>query len=109
MEPDIFIDRVEHPVIPYLSFSADDPAALYSRRLTHLEICVINLLCDGYDFREIASRRRIRQRYVRDLIKSIRKKLDLPSRYAVIVAWHCELFHIGLTELGLTPYPTKPR
>ena len=100
-EPDTFINRV----LPYIP----DPAALYSPRLTHEEICVLNMLAEGYNFREIAARRRIRQYYIRDLIKSVRRKLDLPSKYAVICAWQCELFHEGMQALGLTPYPTKPR
>ena len=114
-EPVTFIDRVARPdgqpaiPIPELSFSPDDPASLYARRLTHLEVQVILLIADGYDFRQIAARRRIRQRYVRDLVKSACRKLGCRNRYALILAWECELFHVGLRELGLLPYSVKPR
>ncbi len=113
-EPSVFVDRVSRvphiPVpVPDLSFRPDDPASLYARRLNHLEVVVISLLAEGYSFRDIASRRRIRQYYVRDIVKSVCRKLDLPSRYALLCAWECELFHEGMWALRLTPYPTNPR
>jgi DNA-binding NarL/FixJ family response regulator len=98
LEPVTYTDRVPAPSLP-------EP---YSRQLTHLEIVVVTLLVSGYDFREIASRRRIRQYRVRDLVRSVCRKLSLRSRYALLCAWECELFHLGLWELQLTPYPTYP-
>jgi DNA-binding CsgD family transcriptional regulator len=104
VEPAIFVDRVS---IPDLSFRPDDPASLYSRQLTHLEIQVVNLLVAGYSFRDIAARRRIRQHYVAKLMRSVYLKLGLAHKMDLLYMWECELFHIGLWELRLTPYPTK--
>jgi DNA-binding NarL/FixJ family response regulator len=104
-EPVTYTDRVP---VPDLHWRDDDPASLYSRRLTHEEIQVINLLTLGYDFRDVASRRRLRQRAVKDVVKYAMRKLGFTTRYRLICAWECELFHVGLWELRLTPYRTQP-
>lgn len=109
VDPVTFIDRLPRVAIPELTWSPSDPAALYSRQLTHLEICVCHLLAEGYDVRAIAVKRRIRQGHVRLLVHSILRKLEIPSRYALVRAWQCDLFHVGLLALGLVPYPTRKR
>ncbi len=109
VEPDVFVDRVSRVPVPDLSFRHDDPASLYARRLTQLEITVIDMLASGYTFREIASRRRIRQYRVRDIVRSVCRKLDMRSRYALLCAWEWPIFHLGMHALKLTSYLTKPR
>jgi DNA-binding CsgD family transcriptional regulator len=111
-EPVTFVDRVPRPPripIPDLAYSPDDPAALYPRRLTHLEICVVNLLADGYNSRMVAIKRRIPHHYVCELVRRVCRKLQISSKYALVDAWRCEIFHEGMLALGLVPYPTKPQ
>lgn len=101
-------EPVEPTEVPDLSWTEDDPAALYARRLTRQEIAVAGLLTEGYPVRTIASRRHIRQGNVRLLVHSLLRKLDLPNRYALIRAWQCPLFHEGLRALQLLPPVVRP-
>lgn len=102
IEPNIYLDRLS----PY-EYSPSDPAALYARPLTALEVHVANMVADGYDDRDIAGKRRVRIAYVRWLVWSVVTKLGLRSRRHLVEMWACPLFHEGLIVLNLVPFRAR--
>jgi len=92
------------------------------RRLTALELATMRAFAErglGGGARELAEEFGITSHTVKQRLQRIYEKLEVPSLDSgflphILLAywWNCELFQVGLRELGLLtiePLPLKPR
>lgn len=71
--------------------------------LTVYEIRVIDQLAKGYRDRRIAEELGYSADFARHLLHNAFEKTGCFSRIELALNWHCELFQIGLRELGIIP------
>ena len=76
------------------------------RELTPKELLVAALASEGYGATEIARETGTTVQTIKNQLGKLCRKLDVPrydyaTRVKLAVWWNCELFQIGLQELGL--------
>lgn len=73
--------------------------------LTPIEVRVAALAAEGYGSTEIAEEVGTSVQTVKNQLGMVYRELDVPrndlARIKLAVWWNCELFQIGLKELGL--------
>lgn len=72
-----------------------------TKMLAPREIEVASLIAQGYRSHTIAEKLNLSQNTTRHYARVIRKKTLCKSNLKVAVYWNCELFQIGLEELGI--------
>lgn len=76
--------------------------------LTAQELRVVEILVCGRSNREIAADLGVTVRCIKSYILRLFRKTGTKNRIELARAWSCELFQIGLHELGLLPTECLP-
>jgi DNA-binding NarL/FixJ family response regulator len=93
------------------SFDGASERVRKNDKLTPREMAVAGLVAEGFDGPMIAKELGIKSGTVKNYVHKVYCKLDFPAsddwhgdelRIKLAVLWNCELFQIGLRELGLT-------
>jgi DNA-binding CsgD family transcriptional regulator len=74
-----------------------------TRPVTHAEVTAIREIANAFTDPEIAQKLGISQPATKARLARVFEKLGVRSRVQLAVYWECELFQIGLRELGLIP------